>query len=41
MKTAPRITLARRNGRLFFCVAGVLCVKTWPAAMKVLKEIRS
>ena len=35
------ITLAFRNGRLWFCVAGVECVRTYPAAMRVLKEIRS
>lgn len=33
------ITLVHRNGRLYFCVAGVICVKTYPAALKVLKEI--
>lgn len=34
------ITLAYRNGRFFFCVAGVICVKTYPAAQKVLREIQ-
>jgi hypothetical protein len=40
MNTAPRITLTHRNGRLFFCVAGVICVKSWPAAVRILKEIQ-
>jgi hypothetical protein len=33
------ITLVHRNGRFWFCVAGMQCVRTYPAAMKVLKEI--
>jgi hypothetical protein len=42
MNTAPRpLTRAYRNGRFWFCVYGTQCVATYPAAMKVLKEIRS
>jgi hypothetical protein len=40
MNTAPRITFTHRNGRLFFCVAGVICVRTWPQAIRILKEIQ-
>lgn len=35
------ITFAYRNGRLWFCIAGAQCVRTYPAAMKVLREIQS
>lgn len=35
------IRLAYRNWKLWFCVAGVQCVRTWPAAQRVLKEIQA
>jgi hypothetical protein len=34
------ITLAYRNGRFWFCVAGVECVSSYPAAVRILKEIQ-
>jgi hypothetical protein len=42
MPSTPRLlAFAFRNGRNWFCVAGVQCVATYPEAAKIIEEIRS
>jgi hypothetical protein len=33
----PAIRLVHRRNRLWFCVAGTICVRTYPAARRLLE----